>query len=125
MDWKCNSSEKAQQVLSKMSELLDFCKGLPESKQSGWGTQGANKSYETLLSHMDDPSIPVKLRFLEEIAFNPNEFSARSQTSAPIVPFLVNYLENVIQNFTENLILSDVLKKANNTYKLSQIYITD
>lgn len=74
---------------------------------------------------MDDPPIPVKLRFLEEIAFNPNEFLARSQTSAPIVPFLVNYLENVIQNFIENLIPSDVLKKANNTYKLSQIEFTD
>ena len=55
------------------------------------------------------------LRFFEEIAFNLNEFLARFQTSASMVPFLVDSLENLIGNFAEKLILSDVLKKANNT----------
>ena len=42
-----------------------------------------------------------------------------------MVLFLVDSLENLIRNFAEKLILSDVLKKANNTYKLNQIYFTD
>ena len=69
--------------------------------------------------------IPAKLRFFEAIAFNLNEFLARFQTSAPMVSFLVDSSENIIRNFAEKLILSDVLKKANNTYKLNQIDFTD
>ena len=42
-----------------------------------------------------------------------------------MAPFLVNSLENLIWNFAKKVILSDVLKKANNTYKLSQIEFTD
>ena len=108
-----------------MLELLDFWKGLPKWKQPGRGKQGENKIYETLLSHRDDPLIPVKLRLFEEIAGNLNEFLARSQTNVPMVPFLVDSLENLTHNFAKKLILSDVLKKANNPYKLSQIDFTD
>ena len=104
-----------------MLELLGFWKGLPKSKHHGREKQGENKSYETFLSHKDDSQIPVKLCFFEEIVFNLNEFLARSQTSAPMVPFLVDSLVNLIRNFAEKLILSDILKKANNTNKLSQI----
>ena len=83
--------------------------------------KGENKSYETLLS----PLIPIKLRSFEEIALNLKDVLARFQTSAPIVPSLVDSLENPIRNFAEKLIASDVLKKANNTYKLSQMDFTD
>ena len=41
-----------------------------------------------------------------------------------MAPFLVDSLENLSWNFAEKVILSDVLKKANNTYKLSQIEFT-
>ena len=61
----------------------------------------------------------------EEIAFNLNKFLARFQTSVPMVPFLVDSLENLTHNFAKKLILSDVLKEANNLYKLSQIDFTD
>ena len=83
--------------------------------------KGENKSYETFLS----PVITTKLRFFEEIAFNLKDVLARFQTSAPIVPSLVDSLENAVRNFAEKLIPSDVLKKANNTYKLSQMDFTD
>ena len=42
-----------------------------------------------------------------------------------MVPFLVDSLENLTHNFAKKLILSDVLKKASNPYKLSQIDFTD
>ena len=108
-----------------MLELLEFWKYLLKSKQPVSEKQGENKSYETLLSHKDDPLSPVKRRFFEESAFNLIEFFARFQTRAPMVPFLVDSLENLIRNFAVKLILSDILKKANNTYKLSQIDFTD
>ena len=111
--------------LKKSSWIKAAWKSLPELKQPGRGKQGQNKSYETLLSHKDDSLIPVKLHFFEEITFNLHVFLPRFQTSAPMVLFLVDSLENLIRNFAEKLILSDVLKKANNTYKLSQIDFTD
>ena len=118
-------AKKAQEVWQKMLQLLDFWKGLPKSKQPGQGKQGGNKSYETLLSHKNDPLILVKLRFFEEIANNLNEFLVRFQTSAPMLPFLVDSLESLTRNFAERLILPDVLEKANNTYNLCQIDFTD
>ena len=108
-----------------MLELLDFWKCLPKSNQPGRGKQGENKSYETFLSHNDDPLIPAKLHLFIEIACNLNEFLARFQASVPVVPYLVDSLENRIHNFAEKLTLSDVLKNANSTYKLSQIDFTD
>ena len=118
--WTKNAkvAKKAQEVWSTILELLDFWKGLSKSKQPWRGKQGENQSYETLLSHKDHPLIPVNLRFVEEIAFNLNEFLVRFQTSAPMVPLLVDSLENLIRNFAEKLILSDVLQKAINIYKL-------
>ena len=50
---------------------------------------------------------PVKLCFIEEIAFNLNEFFARFQTSAPMVPFLADSLESLICNVAEKLILTN------------------
>ena len=71
MHWKRNSSKESWIRSTKILELLDLW-FLPKSKQPERGKQGENKSYETHLSHKNDPIIPVKLRFFEEIAFNLN-----------------------------------------------------
>ena len=65
-----------------MLALLDFWEGLPKSEKPGRQKQRKNKSYETLLSHKDDPLIPDKLHLFEEIAFNLNKFLARFHTCA-------------------------------------------
>ena len=108
-----------------MIEVLDFWKGLPKSKQLGRGRPGENKSYEFLLSQMNDPLVPVKLRFFEETAKKLNNFLVTFQTSSPMVPFIVDSLENIVRSFVERFILPDVLKKANTTHKLSQLDMTN
>lgn len=78
-----------------MLALLNFWEGLTKSEQPGQQKQRKYKSYETLLSHKDDPLIPNKLHLFEEIAYNLNEFLARFHTSVPMVPFLFDSLENL------------------------------
>ena len=118
-------AKKALSIWPKMIEVLDFWKGLPKSKQYGRGRPGENKSYEFLLSQMNDPLEPVKFRFCEETAKKLNNFLVTFQTSSSMVPFIVDSLENLFCSFVERFILPDILKKANTMHKLSQLDMTD
>ena len=118
-------ANRALSIWSKMIEVLDYWKGLPKSKQPGRGRPGENKSYDFLLSKMNDPFVPVKLRFFEEAAKSLNNFLVTFQTSSPMVPFLVDSLESLVCSFAERFILLDVLKQANTTLKLSQLDLID
>lgn len=91
-----------------------FWKALPKSKQPGRGVKEANKSYETLIFNMSDPLIHVKLCFFEESVKKLNDFLVAFQTTAPLVPFLVNSLEIPVRRFAEKFILPDVLSKIKN-----------
>ena len=87
-----------------MNEVLDFWKGLRKSKQPGRGRPGENKYYEFLLSQMNDPLVPVKLRFFEGTANKLNNFLVNFQTSSPMVPFIVDSLENLVRSFVERFV---------------------
>ena len=112
-------ANRALSIWSKVIEVLDYWKGLPKSKQPGRGRPGENKSYDFLLSKMNDLLVPVKLRFFEETAKKLNNFLVTFQTSSPVVPFLVDSLESLVRSFAERFILLDVLKQANTTLKRS------
>ena len=104
-----------------MLEVVDFWKSLPKSKQPGQGKAGANKSYDTLLLKRNDPLVPVKLGFFEETAKIINVFLVQFQTQSPMVPFLVDCLENIVRGFCDRFIM----KKANTTYKLTKLDVMD
>ena len=113
-------------ICPKMIRVLDFWKGLPKSKNPpGRGGHGKNRTYEFLLSQMNGPLVPVKLRFFEETAKKLNNFAVTFQTSSPMAPFIVDSLENLVHSFVERFILPDLLKKANTTHKLGQLDMTD
>ena len=120
-----NVAKKAYNVLPKLLEVVDFWKSLPKSKQPGQGKAGANKSYDTLLLKRNDPLVPVKLRFLEETAKIINAFLVQFQTQSPMVPFLVDCLENIVRGFCDRFILPDIMKKANTSYKLTKLDVMD
>ena len=115
-------AKKALSIWPKMIKVLDFWKGLPKSKQPGRGRPGENKSYEFLLCKK---FYPVKLRFFAETAKKLNNFLVTFQTSFPMMPFIVDSVENLVRSFVERFILPDVSKKANTTHKLSQPDMTD
>ena len=120
-----NVAKKAYNVLPKLLEVVDFWKSLPKSKQPGQGKAGANKSYDTLLLKRNDPLVPVKLRFFEETAKIINAFLVQFQTQSPMVPFLVDCLENIVRGFCDRFILPDIMKKANTSYKLTKLDVMD
>ena len=74
---------------------------------------------------MNNPLVPVKLRFFEETAKKLNNFLVTFQASSLMVLFIVDSLENLVCCFVEKFILPDVLKKANITHKLSQLGMTN
>ena len=74
---------------------------------------------------MSDPLIHVKLCFFEESVKKPNDFLVAFQTTAPLVPFLVNSLEIPVRRFAEKFILPDVLSKIKPKYILSLLDLKD
>ena len=59
--------------------------------------------------------MPLKLRFFEEVANRLNSFLATFQTDAPIVPIIVDRLEEILRSYCSKFILPDTLEKANTT----------
>ena len=74
---------------------------------------------------MSDPLIHVKLCFFEESVKKLNDFLVAFQTTAPLVPFLVNSLEIPVRRFAEKFILPDVLSKIKPKYILSLLDLKD
>ena len=83
--------------LPKIIEVVRFWKGLPKSKQPGKGKIGQNTSFNCLAKAVDDPTIPLKLRFFEEIVISLNDFLVTFQADNPMVPFLTESLDNVLR----------------------------
>ena len=79
-------------------------------------------SYDTLISKIRDPLIPVKLRFIEETVKELNEFLVVFQVSVSMLLWSVPLLENLVRGFAESFILPEILKKASPRYKLSHLH---
>ena len=80
-----------------MVEIVLFWKGLSKLNQPRKGVPGANTSFDHLKKAIDDPLIPVKLAFLPEIASKLNLFLLVFQSDKPMIPFLVEVLENLLR----------------------------
>lgn len=114
-------AKRAQTIWPKIVEVVNFWKGLPKSKQPGRGKPGQNTSFDYLAKAVDDPTIPLKLRFFEEIATSLNGFLVTFQTDNPMVPFLTESLDNVLRNLCIRFLRKDVLEEANSVYKLLKV----
>ena len=72
-----------------MIEVLDFWKRLPKSKQRGRGRPEDNKSYQLLLSQVNDPLVSNKLGYFEKTAKKLNNVLVNFQTNFPMMPLKV------------------------------------
>ena len=104
---------------------MNFWQGLPKSRQPGQGKQGANFSYENLRLAIKDPLIPLKLQFLEGIASELNSFLITFQSDKPMIPFLVETLEELLRLLCVKFIGKDTLDAACTTYALLKVDVTD
>ena len=75
-------AEKAENIWEKYLQIIDFWKTLPKRKQPGQGKPETNKSFDTLLKKASELLLPVKLKFLKEVADHLNSFLVTFQTDA-------------------------------------------
>ena len=104
-------AKKAVSTWPKMIEVLDFRKGLPQSKQPGQGRLGKKKLW-IFTFQMNGPLVPAKFHFPEQMPKKLNNFLVTFQTSSPKVLFIFDSLKNLVCSFVEKFILPDVSKKA-------------
>ena len=125
--WIENASvaKRAQIIWPKIIEVLRFWKVLPKSKQPGKGKIGQNTSFDCLAKAVDDPTIPLKLRFFEEIAMSLNDFLVTFQTDNPMVPFLTESLDNVLRTLCGCFLRKYVLEETRSVYKLLKVDFID
>ena len=97
--------------------------GLAKSNQPGKGVSGAKTNFDHLNKAIDDPLIHVKLVFFQEIASNLNSFLLVFQTDKPMIPFLLEVLEDLLRTALAKFIKKDVLQTACSTLKLIKIDI--
>ena len=114
-------ARRAQVIWPKIVEVVKYWKTLPKSKQPGQGKPEKNKSYQTLLKNYTDPMVLPRLAFFEEVSRKLNKFLRRFQTDAPMVPFLVDTIEEVLRDFCSKFTLDDVMKKAEKTLDLVKL----
>ena len=72
-----------------------------------------------------DPLIPLKLQFLEGIASELNSFLITFQSDKPMIPFLVETLEELLRLLCVKFIGKDTLDAARTTYALLKVDVTD
>ena len=125
--WIENASvaKRAQIIWPKIIEVLRFWKVLPKSKQPGKGKIGQNTSFDCLAKAVDDPTIPLKLRFFEEIAMSLNDFLVTFQTDNPMVPFLTESLDHVLRTLCGRFLRKDVLEETSSVYKMLKVDFSD
>ena len=72
-----------------------------------------------------DPLIPLKLQFFEGIASELNSFLITFQSDKPMIPFLVEKLEELLRLLCVKFIRKDTLDAACTTYALLKVDVTD
>ena len=95
--------KKARSLWDKIPVIVDYRKGLPRSKQPGQGKVGANTSYDHLCVAYKDPLVlrrSSKIHKCLLIVF---------QTDQPMVPFLAETLDELIQSLFSKFIPQEVL----------------
>ena len=98
-------AKKARAMWDKIPVIVDYWKTLSKAKQPGQGKLGANTSYDHLCVAHTDVLIPVKLLFFEEVAKSLNAFLVLFQMDNPMVPFLVETLDELIRSLFSKFIL--------------------
>ena len=104
-----------------MVKTVNHWMQLPKSSQP----KEDNKSYQRLKSSINDPLVPVKLKFFVQIADELNKFLVLYQTGKPMVPSLANSLEDMMRSFASTFLIADKLKEANACLKLSKLNFKD
>ena len=114
-------AKKIREISPKIVENVKYWKLLPKSKHPVYGKAGNNISYDHLVASINDPIIPVKMIFCEEVAKKLNEFLTLFQTDQPMAQFLGEAVADLVRFFMEKFILKSVMDKAHSSISLTKI----
>ena len=99
-------AERALQIWTSFKAVIMYWEGLSKSKRP------KNKSYEVLIDNYHDPLIPAKLHFFAFIASIFKPYLTIFQTDRPIVPFMSNEQEKIINQLLRLIFKKDALDQA-------------
>ena len=84
-----------------------------------------NSSFDTLATSHKDPLMPIKLNIFRDVAGQLNTFLTKFQSNAPLVPFLADNIESILQRFMKYILLKKVVDDAASQYDLIEIDVKD
>ena len=94
---------------------------LPKSNQPS----EENKSYIYLKAATLDSLMLVKFKIFANTAKVLSKFLVAYQTEKPMIPFLVQSVEDIICSFSSMFLLKDTLNEANTSQRLSKLHFRD
>ena len=103
-----------------MIKVIKYWEGLCKSARP------ANKSYQTLVTHYKDRLIPMKLQFFAFLASILMPYLTLFQTTNPMVPFMLDDLEKIVNQLLRLVFKRKALETADTTLKrMKEKWLTD
>ena len=84
-----------------------------------------NTSNDHLVKYHADPLISVKFQFFKDVADMLSPYLLQFLTDAPLMPLVCGALEEIIHHLMRMNLRSTIVAKANNTYELVHIDLTN
>ena len=100
-------------------KLVKHWQGLPYSQRP------KSKCYQTLVEHLLDKCIPIKLQFFQDIAAQLKGFLQKFQTNKPMVSFLESALVDLLHIMMKRVVKPEVLDEANSILKLAKLDLSN
>ena len=113
--------KKVVAVLENILIVVNFWMILPKSNQPS----EENKSYIYLKAATLDSLMLVKFKIFANTAKVLSKFLVAYQTEKPMIPFLVQSVEDIICSFSSMFLLKDTLNEANTSQRLSKLHFRD
>ena len=108
-------AERAIQIWPAMVKYVTTAVAGPKSKVPNI------QSFQTLKSNIQDPLITAKLQFFISVAKILKLFLEKFQTNAPMMPFLLNELQTILNTILGKFVKQSVLDAATSISKLAKI----
>ena len=108
-------ASKAVALLAGYRKFVTHLCGLPKNMQPD------NKSLTRLKTMIHDPLLAAKLRFFEMVTGKLNSFLRAFQTDWPMIPFMADTIGDLVRDFSNRIILKDVMKKKKSLFDHIQL----
>ena len=113
---------RAAEIWPSYIKFVKYLEKLPKSSQPG---KGEGKQFLILKKAIHDPLIIAKMKLMEYIAGQFNEFLRGFQTDQPMVPFICEVLESKLRSIMNMFIINEKMREADSLQKLLKVDVND